>query len=44
MPETLGNFTRICEVVDADAQHKQLARERYRLYRDQGCQLQTVNQ
>ena len=43
MPEALGNFTRICEVIDADTQHKQLARERYRLYRDQGCQLQTMN-
>jgi DNA polymerase-3 subunit chi len=44
MPESLGNFTRICEVVDADAQHKQLARDRYRLYRNQGCQLETINQ
>lgn len=43
MPETLGNFVRICEVVDDDAQHKQLARERYRLYRNQGCQLETIN-
>ncbi len=43
MPEAFSNFTRTCEVVDADPQHKQLARERYRLYRDQGCQLETKN-
>jgi DNA polymerase-3 subunit chi len=44
MPEQLGSFPRICEVVDADPQHKQLARDRYRLYRDQGCKLETINQ
>ena len=41
IPETFGSFTRVCEVVDADPQHKQLARERYRQYRDKGCQLDT---
>jgi len=44
LPEDFANFTRVCEVVDADAQHKQLARDRYRMYRDKGCGLQTINQ
>jgi DNA polymerase-3 subunit chi len=43
MPEALSTFARICEVVDADPQHKQLARERYKLYRDQACQLEMKN-
>ncbi|MGE0115037.1 MAG: DNA polymerase III subunit chi [Steroidobacteraceae bacterium] len=44
LPEAGNAFTRICEVVDADPQRKQHARERYRQYREQGCQLETRNQ
>lgn len=44
VPETITSFARICEVVDADPQHKQQARERYKQYREQGCQLKTKNQ
>lgn len=43
LPATAQNFVRICEVVDADAEHKQQARERYKQYREQGCQLETIN-
>ncbi len=43
VPENPDRFARICEVVDADSQHKQLARERYKLYRELGCQLETKN-
>jgi DNA polymerase III subunit chi len=43
VPDNPDRFARICEVVDADPQHKQLARERYRQYREQGCQLETKN-
>jgi DNA polymerase III subunit chi len=44
IPATLSTFTRICEVVDADPHPKQQARERYKQYRDQGCELETKNQ
>lgn len=44
IPETLANFARVIEIVDADSESKQQARERYKQYRDQGCQLQTKNQ
>lgn len=42
--EQVDNFARICEVVDADPEHKQLARERYKRYRELGYQLETKNQ
>ena len=44
LPDTASAFIRICKVIDADTEHKQQARERYKHYRDQGCQLQTINQ
>lgn len=44
MPENPHSFARICEVIDADPQHKQMARERYKQYREQGCPLETKNQ
>ena len=34
---------RIVEIVGADAQRKGLARERFRVYRDRGCTLDTHN-
>ncbi len=43
LPENVGCFGRICEVVDADPHQKQLARERYKRYRELGCQLETRN-
>lgn len=44
MPASMTTIARICEVVDADPQRKQEARERYKQYRDQGCQMETRNQ
>lgn len=44
LPEQAHGFSRICEVVAADADHKQRARERYKQYREQGFELNTVNQ
>jgi DNA polymerase III subunit chi len=44
VPTTTASFIRICEVIDADPQRKQQARERYRQYRQQGCQLEMKDQ
>ncbi len=42
-PSNLDSFTQVIEVVDANSQRKQQARERYKQYRDHGCQLETKN-
>lgn len=39
----IEQYDRIAEVVDADAERKRLARERYKQYREQGCVLETKN-
>jgi DNA polymerase-3 subunit chi len=44
LPVSVDVFARICEVVDADPQRKQQARDRFKQYRDRGDQLQTINQ
>src|SRR5882757_8673181 len=41
MPISFASFDHIFEVVDADPHHKQLARERYKQYRERGCTLET---
>jgi len=41
VPEDHAHFDRIAEVVGAEAEEKARARDRYRFYRDQGCQLET---
>ncbi len=43
MPETIDAAALIYEVIDADPQRKQQGRERYKLYREQGCRLETKN-
>jgi len=43
IPDDLGSVEYVIEVVDGDAQRKQLARERYKQYRDRGWQLETKN-
>jgi DNA polymerase-3 subunit chi len=43
LPAALADFQRIIEIVDADPQRKQQARERYKHYREQGCSLETKN-
>lgn len=40
-PGNLRGFSRIAEVVDATDQDKQSARQRYKLYKEQGCELNT---
>jgi len=42
-PDTLDSIAHLIEVVDADPQHKQQARERYKQYRDRGFTLETKN-
>lgn len=42
-PPQPENTAQIIEIVDASPTHKQLARERYKQYRDQGHQLETIN-
>lgn len=39
MPAEAGRFNRIIELIPADAAGRQAARERYRLYREQGLEL-----
>jgi len=43
LPTAIDSVQQIFEVVDADPAHKQQARERYKQYRDRGCQLETKN-
>jgi len=43
VPENLESIEHLVEVVDADTQRKQLARERYKQYRERGWQLETKN-
>lgn len=43
VPPFFERFDRVIEFVGGDAADRQQGRERYRLYRDRGCQLQTHN-
>ena len=43
LPTDLDSYERIVEIVDVDPEHKRLSRERYKAYRDRGCQLETHN-
>jgi len=43
IPTHQDGITRLIEIVGADPVQKQQARERYKFYRDQGFQLETVN-
>jgi DNA polymerase-3 subunit chi len=42
-PSQIDGMHHVIEVVDTDPLHKQQARERYKLYRDKGYQLETHN-
>lgn len=42
-PANLDSYTRIIEIVDSDPERKRLSRERYKLYREKGCALETHN-
>jgi DNA polymerase-3 subunit chi len=41
IPDDYARYDRIAEVVGTEPREKDKARDRYRFYRDQGCQLQT---
>lgn len=41
LPEHFRVYRRIAEIVDHTDAEKQLARQRYKVYKDQGCQLET---
>lgn len=43
IPSELDRYARVAEVVDADAERKRSARDRYKQYRDRGCSLETQN-
>ena len=43
VPGDVSAFTQMIEVVDAEPQRKQQARERYKQYRELGCTLETKN-
>ena len=43
LPAALESFERIAEVVDVDEERKRLSRERYKVYRERGCQMETHN-
>ena len=43
LPADFDRYARVAEIVDADAERKKLARERYKQYRDRGCSLETIN-
>jgi DNA polymerase III subunit chi len=43
MPPDVDAYDRIAEIVDADPERKRTARERYKLYRDRGCTLESHN-
>lgn len=41
MPDHFDIYRRIAEVVDGTDEDKRLARQRYRIYRERGCELET---
>ena len=43
VPSFFGRFERVAEIVDQSDAQKQVARERYRFYRDRGYALQSHN-
>ena len=43
MPPDVSAYERIAEIVDVDPERKRSARERYKLYREQGCTMESHN-
>ena len=43
MPPDVSAYARIAEIVDVDPERKRSARERYKLYREQGCAMESHN-
>lgn len=43
LPAELESYTRIAEIVDTDPTRKQLSRDRYKAYRERGCEMESHN-
>ncbi|MBL8269219.1 MAG: DNA polymerase III subunit chi [Steroidobacter sp.] len=43
MPSDVAAYDRIAEIVDVDPERKRTARDRYKLYREQGCAMESHN-
>ncbi len=43
LPADFESFERVAEIVDVDPENKRLSRERYKVYRERGCELDTHN-
>ena len=43
VPLFFSHFERAAEIIDQSPEQKQIGRERYRFYRDRGCELQSHN-
>jgi DNA polymerase-3 subunit chi len=43
LPASLESYERIAEIVDVDVERKRLSRERYKTYRERGCELESHN-
>lgn len=43
LPAELDSYARIAEIVDPDPGRKQLSRDRYKTYREHGCELESHN-
>jgi len=43
VPADFEAFERIAEIVDVDPENKRLSRERYKVYRERGCELDSHN-
>lgn len=43
LPVEIDGYARIAEIVDVDPERKRAARERYKQYRERGCELESRN-
>lgn len=43
LPAEMENYARIAEIVDTDPARKQLSRDRYKAYRERGCEMESHN-
>ena len=43
LPASVDAYERVAEIVDPDPERKRLSRERYKAYREQGCELESHN-
>ena len=43
LPAPLDTYERVAEIVDPDPERKRLSRERYKAYREQGCEMESHN-